>query len=398
MTRRWKRQRAHKAHIAGHQSDEARGSFNLPAELWQITFSYCLPTTLFAVRDTCRLFRDIVDRDGGKLLAHSPLLLAHPPPDPRWFMRIVTLPGQSKVMYDFFGIPNPWIPGRYGSAVYTNILFRSGRCNICDAWTPGPPEWIHSKFYFCSKQCKLLFFRTEVTMLQPRFNYLPARSATPNIDRHIVPWLPTVTLASTSRGKRTQAVLIRDLERGREEYQSEVLSAPSPDEQAQRRKSLFQRYAVRCHWSRALYMFQCYIDEWRVAMKTELHKFKAENSRQLHRIAYKYSIPVECVARDAATQQLLRARSSAFRRITPSALTKAGLPSSKHRKRTCRHCGIAVSKSRYESHVANKHPGQLPRNRLNFDTGKTEYRCDLCPEDSVKWYDAVALRSHEYDV
>ena len=102
----------------------------LPVELWQIIFSYCVPTTLFAVRDTCRMFRDIVDRDDGKLLADAPLLLPHPPPDPRWALRIYNHHGYRKAMRELFGITDPRKPGWYGSATYTNLLFRSGRCNV----------------------------------------------------------------------------------------------------------------------------------------------------------------------------------------------------------------------------------------------------------------------------
>ncbi|KAL1752757.1 hypothetical protein FB107DRAFT_219294 [Schizophyllum commune] len=398
MTRRWKRKRAHLPRIPDDPPPGTRNPAALPSELWQITFSYCLPTTLFAVRDTCRLFRDIVNRNNGRLLAHAPLLLPHPPPDPRWFMRAVRHRGQLKVLHDFFDIANPWSPGLYGSAVYTNILFRPGRCTTCNAWTPGPPEWIHSKLYFCSKRCKLLFYRTEVTMIQARFNYLPARSSMLSIDRHIVPWLPMVTLARTGRSERTKAVLVQDLIKGRDEYQSQVLSASSAHERNQRRKSLFQKYAIRCHWSRALYLFQCYLDDWQEEMRSELGRDKTADLRQLQKISYRHRIPVDRVMRDSTTHRMLRSRSVEFRRITASALTKAGLSRAKSRKQTCSHCGIVVSKSRYDSHVAKWHPGQLPQNRLNFDTGKAEYRCDLCHETPVRWFEAVALESHRYAV
>ena len=105
--------------------------------------------------------------------------------------------------------------------------------------------------------------------IQPRFNYLPAKSATPRIDRHIIPWLPMVRLPTASVG--TDAVLVRDLAAAREEYVAEVLAASSPEERKKRREKLFKvsrlasfgrggsesstkKYAVRCHWSRALYM------------------------------------------------------------------------------------------------------------------------------------------------
>ena len=42
------------------------------------------------------------------------------------------------------------------------------------------------------------------------------------------------------------------------------------------------------------------------------------------------------------------------------------------------------------------HPGKLPLNRLNFETGKAEYRCGACTDYRVKWYTADALLSHEF--
>ena len=142
MTRRWKPKRRRDAQTVDSETVEVRTTWRetLPTELWQIVFSFCLPTTLFAVRDTCRLFREIVDRNNGKLLAHAPLLLRRPPPDPRWWLRIVKHRGQAKVMRDFFGVKDPWEPGMYGSAVYTNMLFRSGRCAVSDLCSIERPQ------------------------------------------------------------------------------------------------------------------------------------------------------------------------------------------------------------------------------------------------------------------
>ncbi|KAL1670123.1 hypothetical protein GGF50DRAFT_122537 [Schizophyllum commune] len=342
MTRRWKPKRRRDAQTIDSETVEVRAMWRdiLPVELWQIVFSFCLPTTLFAVRDTCRLFREIVDRNNGKLLAHSPLLLRRPPPDPRWWLRIVKHRGQAKVMRDFFGVKDPWEPGMYGSAVYTNMLFRSGRCAICNIWTAGPPEWIHSPIYFCSKNCKIMFFRTEVVYIQPRFNYLPARSATPRIDRHIIPWLPMVRLPTASVG--TDAVLVRDLAAAREEYAAEVLSASSHDERKKRREKLFKLTKDR-----------------------------------LRKLASRRGIPTARALRNATIRRRLRAHSHDHRKLSRSTLVKAGLAGAKSKKRMCSHCGVSVTQRLYDWHMKQRHPEKLPTSRLNFKTGKAEYRCDL---------------------
>ncbi|KAL1699167.1 hypothetical protein EV121DRAFT_216779 [Schizophyllum commune] len=384
MTRRSKGKRARHAYLVASQAVDTRPAYRdiLPAEVWQITFSFCLPTTLFAVRDTCRLFREIVDRNGGKMLAHAPLLLPQPPPDPRWWLRRVRHRGQAEVMREFFGVKNPWALSMYGSAVYTNLLFRSGRCNICNVWTPGPPEWIQSKIYFCSKECKLVFFRTEMIFLQPKFNYLPARSATPQIDKYIIPWLPIFKLSVTSKGKGTKAVLVRDLVAAREEYRTEVLSGDTREERSRRRKALFQ--------------FQVYVNIWKRAMHASLAKFKSSNVGRLRKIALRRGIPTIRVMRSPAMRRRLRARGRDLRRMSSSTLTKAGLSGAKCKKRICDRCGAAVAKDWYDWHMRKQHADQLPRCRLNFSTGKTEYQCDLCEDSPVKWFTSDALQSHEY--
>ena len=142
MTRRRKSKRRRMEQMLEPGNLEARPMWRdiLSLEVWQIVFSFCLPTTLFAVRSTCHLFREIVDRDDGRLLAHAPLLLRRPPPDLRWWLRLVKHRGQAKVMRDFFGVKDPWEPGMYGSAVYTNMLFRSGRCAVSDLCSIERPQ------------------------------------------------------------------------------------------------------------------------------------------------------------------------------------------------------------------------------------------------------------------
>ncbi|KAI5824398.1 hypothetical protein K523DRAFT_315329 [Schizophyllum commune Tattone D] len=382
MTRRWKPKRRRMEQMLEPGNLEARPMWRdiLPLEIWQIVFSFCLPTTLFAVRDTCRLFREIVDRDDGRLLAHAPLLLRRPPPDPRWWLRLVKHRGQAKVMREFFGVKNPRTPGLYGSAVYTNLIFRSGRCAMCNAWTAGPPEWIHSRIYLCTKKCKIMFFRTEVVYIQPRHNYLPARSATPHIDRHIIPWLPMVWMPLINTG--TNAVLVRDLVAAREEYTAEVLSASSPEERKKRREKLFK--------------FQAYVNLWKESTHVDLRKLKAYNVRLLRKIAARRGVPALRAMRDPAMERILRARSRDRRRLSPSAFTKAGLTGAKGKKRICAQCRISVSRSLYDWHIKQRHPERLPQCRLNFKTGKAEYRCDLCEGSPVKWFTADALGSHEY--
>ncbi|KAL1714339.1 hypothetical protein EV715DRAFT_276674 [Schizophyllum commune] len=346
--------------------------------MWHIVFSYCVPTTLFAVRNTCHLFRAIVDRDGGKLLAHAPLLLPHPPPDPRSFWRVYKDPRERQLLGEFFGITNPRERGWYGSVTYTNLIFRSCRCNVCGSWTPGPPEWIHSKLYFCSKDCRIKFFRSEVIYLLPHFNYLPARSTMPKVDRHIVRCLPWLSLSSDldQRDQKTQAVLVNDLLKARKEYKDEVLSARDPQERSKRRKALFERYSARARLARLLFVFQFWIDLWKREMGGTKRKVSASNLRRLRKYAVKRHIPFALAMRNPAVRHPLKTRARDLRRVSRSNLTKAGLSSVRSKKRI--------------------HPGKLPLNRLNFETGKAEYRCGACTDYRVKWYTADALLSHEF--
>ncbi|KAL1725715.1 hypothetical protein EV714DRAFT_220813 [Schizophyllum commune] len=398
MTRRWKAKRARHAQPTTnllHRPLSYRDI--LPTELWHTAFSFCVPTTLFAVRNTCRLFRAIVDREDGRLLAHAPLLLPHPPPDPRWLLRIVSHPGKCKALCEFFGITDPREAGRFGSATYTNLLFRSGRCSICNIWTPGPPEWIHSKLYFCSKRCKLMFFRSEVIFLLPQFNYLPAQSSMTKVDRYIASWLPQLSMSSDLewRDQKTQAVLVNDLEKAREEYQNEVLSARDKHERALREKALFKRYSARYDWAQSMFMFQYYIDEWMREMDGTRCEVGASNIRRLRKYVLRKSIPSIRAMRHPAVRRPLRSRTRDLRKISLSSLKKANLYSAASKKRLCAHCGVSVSNARYELHVIKRHPGQLPYNRLNFRTGKAEYRCQLCEDLPLKWYTAYSLEWHD---
>ncbi|KAL1679318.1 hypothetical protein EV122DRAFT_289690 [Schizophyllum commune] len=366
--------------------------------MWHIVFSFCVPTTLFAVRDTCRLFRSIVDRDGGNLLAHAPLLLPRPPPDPRHFMRTYRDPLERKLMREFFGITDPRKKELYGSVAYTNLLFRAGRCKICGAWTPGPPEWIHSKLYFCSKDCRVRFFRSEVVYLLPQYNYLPARSAMPKVDRHIVPSLPLLSLSSDlyQRDQKTQAILVDDLLKAREEYQDEVLSVRDAHERRKREKALLERYSARARWSRSMFMFQFWIDMWKRKMDGTKRKVIASSLRRLRKYASKRKISAALAMRYPAVRHPLKTRARDLRRVSRSNLTRAGLSSVRSKKRICEHCRSLVSKALYDWHVQKSHPGKLPLNRLNFETGKAEYRCEACTDYRVKWYTADALLSHEF--
>ncbi|KAL1670121.1 hypothetical protein GGF50DRAFT_42830 [Schizophyllum commune] len=399
MTRRWKPKRARRACIPGDDVPHNHISKRdvLPAELWHIIFSYCVPTTLFAVRDTCCMFRDIVDRDDGKLLADAPLLLPHPPPDPRWALRIYNHHGYRKAMRELFGVTDPRKPGWYGSATYTNLLFRSGRCNICHSWTPGPPEWIHSKLYFCSKSCKLMFFRSEVVFQFPQHNHIPAGSATPQVDRHLVSWLPWVSMSSDLewRDQKRQAVLVNDLVSARKEYRDEVLSVSDAHERSVRKKAYAQRYSERRAWSRAMFMYQFYIDMWKREMDGTKRKVSRSNIHRLRRYAVKRGIPTAQAMRHPAVKRRLSTRTRDLRRVSESILTKTNLPGAKRKKRMCETCGISVSTARYDWHVLRCHPDDLPYCRLNFETGRAEYRCELC-EDRPLWFAAASLRSHEY--
>ena len=62
------------------------------------------------------------------------------------------------------------------------------------------------------------------------------------VDRYIASWLPQLSMSSDLewRDQKTQAILVNDLEKAREEYQNEVLSARDSHERALREKALFK--------------------------------------------------------------------------------------------------------------------------------------------------------------
>ncbi|KAL1697737.1 hypothetical protein EV121DRAFT_219121 [Schizophyllum commune] len=203
-----------------------------------------------------------------------------------------------------------------------------------------------------------------------------------------------VRLPTASVG--TDAVLVRDLAAAREEYAAEVLSASSHDERKKRREKLFKKYAVRCHWSRALYMIQAYIDIWKGSMHVHMRKLKAHNVHLLRKLASRRGIPTARALRNATIRRRLRAHSHDHRKLSRSTLVKAGLAGAKSKKRMCSHCGVSVTQRLYDWHMKQRHPEKLPTSRLNFKTGKAEYRCDLCEDPPVRWFTAGALGSHEY--
>ncbi|KAL1657676.1 hypothetical protein GGF50DRAFT_31948, partial [Schizophyllum commune] len=221
MTRRWRTKRPRYTYF-NNPAPHTKPCYLkiVPIELWRIIFSFSLPMTLFSLRDTCRTFRCIIDDHDGALLATAPLLLPRPPPNPRSQLRVSKHCFERQALFDFFSIARPEKQGLYGSATYTELLFRPGRCRVCSSWAPGPPEWLQSKTYLCSARCKFRFFRakdTEVRFLLPQWRYLP-KDARPAIDHYLVNWLPSVTMNARNRKIRMHGVLAQDLTRAREEY------------------------------------------------------------------------------------------------------------------------------------------------------------------------------------
>ncbi|TRM67237.1 hypothetical protein BD626DRAFT_452708 [Schizophyllum amplum] len=366
----------------------------LSAELWHEVFSYCPPLTLLAVRDTCRRFRDIVDRQNAWLLAHSPLLLPIPPPVPRRFMQIMKDPKKFSALRTFFGISDPWKPraGLYGSATYTKLLFRPGRCEVCKARVDGPPTWLQSAVYICSKHCRHELFRSKTAILSPQYNYLPAHAQP--FDKYLIPWLPSLAMSS---GRKRSAVLLRDLKKAREEYRMHVLTAPTPEERTRRKRELFAQYARRYRLRKALKIFQCYLDLWMKQMGRKTKRISVASNYRVRKMATRKGIAVGYVRHHPVVRRTLFARTRALRLVTSTSLNKTGVfvPELK-RKKKCEHCGAYVSAAKLDLHIANRHPGQLPRSRLNKATGAAEYRCQLCESHSSKYYSISSLHAHRY--
>ncbi|KAL1679334.1 hypothetical protein EV122DRAFT_263833 [Schizophyllum commune] len=250
MTRRWKKSKSARYAATASVQRRVPSSYRdkLSTELWHLIFSQCTPLTLLAARDACRLFRDIIDRKDGEMLARAPLLLSPPPPDPRRFMRYVKTAAQYEAIREVFDIKDVDKPGAYGSATYTKVLFGPGLCYACGKLTHGPPMRILGRIYVCSKGCRRHVLRKHVVHLIPEFNYLPAHSM--HYDRHIVPWLPTISI---SKKGVTQTVLKRDLGRARTEYRNRIqIMVLSQEERRSRSRALFSEYHVRHQRTKAL--------------------------------------------------------------------------------------------------------------------------------------------------
>ncbi|KAL1725710.1 hypothetical protein EV714DRAFT_255574 [Schizophyllum commune] len=262
MTRRWKKSKSARYAATASVQRRAPPSYRdmLPNELWHLTFSECLPRTLLAVRDTCRLFREIIDRNDGELLARAPLLLSPPPPNPHELMRYTKTAAQYNALRTTFAIKNVHKPGAYGSATYTKLLFQPGPCYVCKKMTNGPPLRILGMVYTCSKACSRHLLRKGVVHVLAHHKSLPAYSMT--FDRHIIPWLPTISLGKQRR--QTRAVLKRELGDARKEYRERILiMVLSPQERALRSEALFSQYRDRYQRTKALTAVQTLVDQWR---------------------------------------------------------------------------------------------------------------------------------------
>ncbi|KAL1657814.1 hypothetical protein GGF50DRAFT_68433 [Schizophyllum commune] len=300
--------------------------------------------TLFAVRNTCRLFRSILDCNNGALLAQSPLNLPHPPPDPRFYMRFTRDQARYAAMRDLFGITDPCNLHRYGSARYTEMLFRPGRCHMCEKWTCNPPEWLPSEHRLCSVNLISHIAHTlpvkKFVFLLPERHYLPPRHV--EIDRYIVPWLPTVTNTKRRRDEGNHGFLIRDLMAARKEYHDEVTAAP-PEERKQREQALFEKYSYRRRRTNILSSWQIYMDDWIRDLAKDGKRFEADNNSRLRSIACKHKVPYSDLKRRASTQPPIRRHKAARQRLTTSAVQKAGLlVNAKTKRRLCDHCGVSI--------------------------------------------------------
>ncbi|KAL1670194.1 hypothetical protein GGF50DRAFT_42673 [Schizophyllum commune] len=398
MARRSRPKRPRHTFVSGPSSAPPAYRDVLSVEIWHEVFSYCLPLSLLAVRNTCRLFRDIVERDNGALLARAPLLLPHPPPDPRWHMRYTRYPAKYRALGEKFGIANPWPRGTFGSAEYTKLLFLPGRCYICKGRAEGPPTWITRMIYLCSRRCRVEMFRSRVKYVPPKRCFRP--KPTLPMDRHVVPVLPTFIMTKACSKTRKKVSILRcDLEKARREYWRRVVAPPTAEERKRGQASLF---AVKDH-----------IEMWRgkmvhefkqtLKMNNALYVFHSPDllsfliDSRLRAFASKRKIPASEAFDNTSVRRTLLACSREFCRITPSILSDAGLlgPGSKRTK--CIHCGVWVSRRRLDLHIANRHPDDLLQRRLNPTTGKAEYRCSLCEGLSLRWFSAQSLRGHRRD-
>ncbi|KAL1717889.1 hypothetical protein EV715DRAFT_202163 [Schizophyllum commune] len=409
MTRRPRSKRPRHTFVAG--PDKAPTSYRdiLSVELWHEVFSYCLPRSLFAVRDTCRLFRDIVDRNDGALLARAPLLLPRPPPDPRRFMRFTRHPEKLRAMGELFGISDPWRRGSFGSATYTKLLFLPGRCYICKGRAEGPPTWITHMIYLCSRPCRLAMFRTKVVYLLPEKGYLPHPTSV--MDRHIVPWLPSLSMTKTHN---KPAVLRSELKKARREYQHRVFAASTPEQRRHGQAVLFEVSPLN------ISQIDDHLHVWREQMDRMYKEILKKNRKlyvywssrapalklmgtRLRRFVSKQKIPMSEALDNSNVRRTLLACSRDFCRITPSILSDAGLsgarPTNENPKREkCAHCGEWVSRLGLDYHIVHRHPSEVSQSRLNPTTGLAEYQCELCAGLSLRWFSAQSLLGHQYDI
>ncbi|KAL1690753.1 hypothetical protein GGG16DRAFT_125454 [Schizophyllum commune] len=353
----------------------------LPSELWREAFAYCLPLTLLSARDTCRLFRRIIDRNDGSLLARAPLLLPHPPPDPRWYMQRTRNEHILQNVGQVFGITDPW-SDIYGSAAYTKMLYLPGRCHMCNGRAEGPPAWITSSrgmVYLCSRSCRLVLFRrTRKVIKLGRRNWLPKPSRP--MDRYLIPWIPTMSMV---KGRKTIAVLACDLARAREEYEQKLLASASTTERRRGRKALFA--------------LEDLIEYWKKENDSKAKQSLKINKARLREFANERQIPLSQAFGNPDVQRALVAHSKVFALISPSILSDAGLFKPMSNRAPCEHCHALIAKHRLECHIASSHPEQFPYARPSGKTGNAEYRCALCRMPALRWFSAFALQAHQYD-
>lgn len=357
MTRRSKPKRARYAYISGHpRSAPAYGDL-LSLELWHSVLSYCPPSAILAARDTCRLFRDVVDRNNGELLARAPLLLPVPPPDPRKFMRFIKRREQYRAIRTYLNVEDPESPGNYGSATYTKLLFGPGRCYICKELTGRLPERILHKFYLCSRRCKNRLFHSQVVSLLPRRKYLSARGL--SFDRYLVPWLPTVIPV---KPQRVRSVLTRDFMAARKEYRTEVKATTlDPQEQKRRTTTLFA-YVDRYHQTKVFAAFQREVDQWREQIFWESKIIIDANSRRLRNSAPRRAF--KSVLGSRLVQQAFRTHARDLRLVKPPGLLRrAGFRFLKSRRSKCTQCGASISTDGLDWHIVRRRTTLYPSQR-----------------------------------
>ncbi|KAI4525865.1 hypothetical protein K525DRAFT_289493 [Schizophyllum commune Loenen D] len=363
----------------------------LPPELWREAFAYCLPLTLLAARDTCRLFRRIIDRNDSALLARAPLLLPNPPPDPRWYMQRTRNEHVRQTIGAIFGITDPW-SDFYGSAAYTKMLYLPGRCHVTSNHRRvSIASHLHLPY---QRRCRLNLFRsrTRKVVKLARKNWLPKPSLP--MDRYLIPWVPTMSMV---KGRKTIAVPACDLIRAREEYESKVLASASTTERRRGRKALFAQYKFRCRQKRMLEILEGLIEYWKKENDSKVKQCLKINKARLREFANERQIPLSQAFGNPDVQRALDAHSKVFALISPSILSDAGLFNPMSNRAPCEHCHALIAKHRLECHIASSHPEQFLYARQSAKTVNAEYRCALCPMPSLRWFSAFALQAHQYD-